>query len=87
MKIDYSKRFLKQLNKCDEKIQISFEDRLELFIDDKFHPKLNNHSLKGKLFKYRSINITGNWRALYLEFENGEVIFFDLLGTHSELYK
>lgn len=38
---------------------------------------------------YRSIDVTGDWRALYREFkeENPPIAFFDGLGTHSQLYK
>ncbi|MBI2330404.1 type II toxin-antitoxin system mRNA interferase toxin, RelE/StbE family [Candidatus Daviesbacteria bacterium] len=59
--------------------------RLELFIINQFHPQLNNHSLTGKYKGNRSINITGDWRAIYSE-EKDSVIF-ELLGTHSQLYR
>jgi mRNA-degrading endonuclease YafQ of YafQ-DinJ toxin-antitoxin module len=65
-------------------------ERYKIFLDNPFNPQLNNHHLSGQLNKYRSINITGDWRALYLEGLNangGEVIIFEILGTHSQLYK
>lgn len=84
-RIDYSKTFDKQLKKAPLSIKISFRQRLELFITNPFHPQLNNHSLTGKYKSYRSINITGDWRAIYSE--NSDVIIFELLGTHSQLYR
>jgi len=38
---------------------------------------------------YRSIDITGNWRAIYAEKVEGKdiVAYFVALGTHRELYK
>lgn len=84
-RIDYSGKFNKQLIKAPLPIKIAFRARLEVFIKEPFHPQLNNHSLSGKLKGYRSINVTGDWRALYSENKN-EVIF-ELLGTHSRLYK
>ena len=88
MQVDYSKKFLRNLKKSPRKTRVAFKARLELFVEDKHHPLLNNHALSGKFRDYRSINITGDWRAIFREFSrNGEVVvFFVTLGTHSELY-
>lgn len=89
-RVDFSKLFEKQLRKSPTKIRAAFLERYKIFLDDPFNPRLNNHHLSGQLNKYRSINITGDWRALYLEEldANGdEVIIFEILGTHSQLYK
>ena len=87
VKIDYSKRFEKDLRKVPLKTQIAFRNRLEVFLTDKFNPILRNHPLTGKYQGYRSINVTGDWRAIYREMDNGKTIYFDLLGTHGKLYK
>lgn len=87
MRVVYSKRFLKQLEKSPRTVVVSFQKRLALFSQDAFHPLLNNHALTGEYRMYRSINITGDWRALFKELDNGEVVFFVLLGTHSQLYR
>jgi addiction module RelE/StbE family toxin len=86
-KVEYSKRFVKSLRKAPRKIQIAFRNRLEILLSDKFNPVLNNHSLSGKYNKYRSINITGDWRAIFKELQDGEIIYFVLINTHSNLYK
>lgn len=88
-RIDYSKKFNKQLKKAPLSIKIAFRDRLIIFIKNPFAPILNNHFLKGKYLFSRSINITGDWRAIYSEvLENKEkVAIFLALGTHSQLYK
>ena len=83
--INYSRRFDKDLRKAPLKIKIAFKKRREIFQQNQFHPLLNNHLLTGNLKGYRSINITGDWRAIYSE-RNG-VITFEILGTHSMLYK
>ena len=87
MQIDYSPRFIKDLKKAPRKIQIAFRDRLKLFVEDKFHPLLNNHPLKGKYKGYRSINVTGDWRAVFRELNSGKLVYFDVLGTHGQLYR
>jgi addiction module RelE/StbE family toxin len=86
MQLEYAERFIKKLRKSPKQIQKSVRIRLELFTADRFHPLLNDHALAGKLRGYRSINITGDWRALYIEVKVG-VAYFEDLGTHSQLYK
>jgi addiction module RelE/StbE family toxin len=89
-KVDYAKEFLKQLQKAPSKIRIAFQNRLTLFLENPLNPILHNHVLIGRLKDYRSINVTGNWRAIYSEETNqhGEItIVFKLIGTHSQLYK
>lgn len=85
--IDYSKNFDKELKKAPLEIKIAFRQRLNHFIQDQFHPALKNHSLKGRLKRFRSINITGDWRAIYSIAKENKVIIFEILGTHSQLYK
>lgn len=52
---------------------------------DPFHPQLSNHGLHGEYAGVRSINIGGDWRALYRCMEPGVAIFF-AVDTHSQLY-
>lgn len=89
IKVDYTNKFKKRLHKIPTEIKISFVTKLELFKNNRFFPVLNNHALTGKYRGLRSINITGDWRALYAEhgLENGKLIIFHLINTHSELYK
>jgi len=84
MKITYSKEFIKQAEKLHSKLQLQLYEHIMLFRENPLHPRLRNHALKGKYAAYRSINITGDYRALYLQSES-EVIF-DKIGTHSQLY-
>lgn len=84
-RIDYAKKALKQLKKAPLEIKIAFRKRLELFLKDPFHSLLDNHGLTGQYAGFRSVNITGDWRAIY--FENDGVVTFVVLGTHNQLYK
>lgn len=86
MQIEYSRRFVKELRRAPRKIQIAFRDRLIIFIEDPAHPLLRVHKLTGELGDFFSFNITGDWRAVYEKLENGEIILFIMLGTHSQLY-
>lgn len=90
MDIRIKQRFAKQYEKAPKIIQRAFDQRIAVFQKDPFHPLFHNHALKGSYKGYRSINVTGDWRALYLESRSvtGEIIVeFKLFGTHSQLYR
>lgn len=86
MQIEYSKKFIKEFKKCPDNIKTAFKTRLTLFIDDEFNPILNNHSLNGDLKKYRSINVTGDWRALFQPIDLTDIKYFIAIGPHGKLY-
>lgn len=89
MVVKFSRRFTKQYAKADESIKSSFNKRLKLFFRNQFNPLLYNHPLRGKLTGYRSISITGDWRAIFSQDENkrSKIVIFEMLGTHGQLYK
>lgn len=76
--------FEKQFKKLPVNVRQAFYERISLFIENKFNTLLNNHPLAGEYDGHRSINITGNYRAIFKE--DGEKITFTLIGTHPELY-
>lgn len=84
MRVEYSRRFVKTFKKCPKKIQFAFRAKLAIFLSDRFAAKLNNHALAGAYGGYRSINVTGDWRAIYED--DGESVYFVQIGTHSRLY-
>ncbi len=84
MKVAYSKHFIKQSKKLDPTLRNRLVQRIRLFSINPLDSQLRNHQLKGKYKQYRSIDITGDYRALYL-LRNDEAIF-DIIGTHPQLY-
>jgi addiction module RelE/StbE family toxin len=84
MIVSYSKNFIKQSKKLAPKIKVKLLDRISTFIENPLDISLRNHMLKGKYKEYRSIDITGDVRALYIQ--NGNEVIFDYVGTHSQLY-
>lgn len=86
MIIETTKSFDKQYAKLNIKIKTAFKARVEIFKGNPFDAKLRNHALKGKYLGYRSIDITGDIRALY-KIQGDIVIIFGFIGTHSQLYK
>lgn len=85
MEIKYNPRFHKQYSKSNKNVKAAFNSRLKLLLQNSHHPLLRNHALTGDYKGFRSINVTGNWRAIYFEHES--IIVFEALGTHSQLYK
>jgi addiction module RelE/StbE family toxin len=85
MKIVYSQYVKKKYKKLPKTIQNQFDTRILLFQENKNHPLLHNHSLQGEYDGCWSINVTGDYRAIYY-YTNESTVFFITIGTHSELY-
>ena len=85
MNIRFHKNFEKQYKKLRRREQEKVQKKLELFFKDPFNIQLNNHPLKGKYTDYRSINITGDLRAIYKFISKKECIFV-IIDNHSNLY-
>ena len=84
MIIIYHRDFKKSYKKLPPKIKGKLEDRLRLFSKDEFNPILNNHALSGKYKGYRSINISGDLRAVFKRTNND--VMFVKIDSHNKLY-
>jgi addiction module RelE/StbE family toxin len=84
MKVIFKKSFQKSLKKLPIPVQEKFDSRFRLFLDNESHPLLRNHSVHPTFKNGRSISITGDYRAVYVD-EVDRIIFITI-GTHSELY-
>ncbi len=85
MQVDFHNHFRKQYKKLSTKTKERFNERLVIFKDNPLTLELNNHTLHGKYAGCRSINVTGDIRAIYEVRERG-IRFLDI-DTHSNLYK
>ena len=86
MEIILHRNFVKKFTKRPLKIQEAFKNRRNLFLENPFHPLLNNHPLTGDRKGQWSINITGDWRAIYIFKGEDTVVFIDI-DMHSNLYR
>lgn len=86
MPIGYTNGFKKKYRKMTLGFKKRFSQKLELFKEDQFDEILNNHKLHGKYKECRSINITGDIRAIYY-INKQKTIIFITIGSHSELYE
>lgn len=85
MLIILHRQFVKQYKKMSENEKNKFKEKRNIFLENPFHPLLNNHLFYGKFKNYRSINITADIRVIYDSIDN-ETAHFIYIGTHSELY-
>lgn len=81
----FSRRFEKQREKLTKSIKHKLSERLRLFAQIPFDPLLENHSLHGVYAGCRSINITGDYRAIYYH-ENPDIVRFIAVDTHHNLF-
>jgi addiction module RelE/StbE family toxin len=84
MVINFHKDFTKDFKKLPAKTKEKFKQRQLLFEKDEFDPVLNNHALKGKWLGYRSINVTGDIRAIFKR--DTKSVLFVTIDNHSNLY-
>lgn len=85
MNVKFQRRFIAQYKKFSRNRQKQCDERLLLFGKHPFDPLLNNHALNGKYLGYRSINITGDIRAVFRMLDT-DTAYFVVIDTHSNLY-
>jgi len=85
MKADFHRDFKKELKSLPKKHQEQFFKRLDIFFQTPRHIILNNHKLSGKLKDMRSINVTGDIRAIYEQIDKNTVLFLTI-ANHNKLY-
>lgn len=86
MKIVLHRRFKKQYEKLRTGEQRRFKERRNLFLQNRFHPLLENHALHEEYQGCRSISVGGNLRVIFEEVAPDTVLFIRI-GTHAELYE
>lgn len=85
MRIFFRTYFQKKYRKLGKKLQLQVQSRIFLFEENPSDPRLRNHPLQGKYNGYLSINITGDYRAIYIALDKNTVEFTDI-DTHDKLY-
>ncbi len=84
-RIEFTKSFEKQFKVLKPSQKNRFYERLEIFKKNPYEKVLRDHALKGKYLGYRSIDISGDIRALYM-IKGDTIIIFGFIGSHSQLY-
>ena len=89
MQILYRKRFLKNFESLDVKIQIKARQSISMLQKNPFDDLLNNHKLTWKYKWFASINVTWDYRIIFCELSDNryEIVEISDIGSHSQLYK
>jgi len=85
MELTRSKRFQREYEKLSQRVQRRVDARFLLFMRDPFDRVLENHQLTGPYSGSRSINLSGDLRAIYVE-SYPDAFHFLEIGRHRELY-
>ncbi len=85
MKIIFTGQFKKGFNRIPKKIQQKFKERIDLFIQNPFHPLLKIHPLKGNMLGLRAFSVTGDYRVIYRIVSNDTVKLINI-GTRAQIY-
>ena len=85
MRVLRSTKFDKQFSKLPVRLQEAYIERNRLFRENRRHPLLHDHALAAEWVGHRSINVTGDYRAVYRQLD-AESYLFVAIGTHHELF-
>lgn len=86
MNVIFHKRFDKMASKLSPRVKAKMVERITLFSKDPLDYILRNHALNTPYKGSYSIDITGDYRAIYSLVDN-QTAMFTHIGTHSQLYK
>lgn len=62
-----------------------YKERLELFVQSRKDPVLQDHKLRGKFKGMSAFSITGDIRVIYYERGENYFVFLDI-GSHAQIY-
>jgi addiction module RelE/StbE family toxin len=86
--IDFSKSFQRALKRVIRNNKISEDDffeKLDMFADNPFEPKLRTHKLSGKMKHLWAFSLGYDLRVVFIFEEEDKVLLIDI-GTHDEVY-
>ena len=86
MNVVFHKRFDKMAGKLSPKLKVQLVKKITLFSKDPLKPALRNHALNTPYKDSYSINISGDYRAIY-HLVDDQTVMFTHVGTHSQLYR
>lgn len=80
------KKAYKKRIASDSRLIAKTKVRVGYFVNNPFHPLLQDHPLKGSREGLRAFSVTGDIRIIYRRVNNDTVEFLDI-GTHNQVYR
>ena len=87
MKLQTTRKFDKAYARLTEENKNRVDDALRLFEKNPFDPSLGNHTLKGKLKRFRAISAGYDLRLVFQEHGGHVVVLMLNVGTHDQAYR
>jgi addiction module RelE/StbE family toxin len=88
MKVAFSssfKRAYKKRIKGQKEKEEAFFKKMDIFINEPYHPQLRTHKLSGQLKDLWSFSIDYDIRVIFY-FADKQHVIFENIGTHDEVY-
>jgi len=85
MRFVQHRTFERQYKKLSDVLRDKIWERLALLLKEESNPLLSDHKLNPPWDGYRSINISGDYRLIYRELDEG-VFYLRAVGTHHQLF-
>lgn len=85
MQVDLSRHFKRLFRKLDSQIQAKAVERIKLFKENPFNPRLETHKLHGKDTEAWSFSVDYSYRIKFIFIGRNKVLFFEI-GRH-DIYK
>jgi len=88
IEVSFSSAFIRAFNKKikgQPDLEKIFYEKLQLFIENPFDPRLKTHKLSGKLQDMWSFSITYQIRVTFT-FVKSDLVLFEDFGTHTAVY-
>ena len=88
MKVAFSnsfKRAYKKRIKDQKEKEEAFFKKMEIFINEPYHPQLRTHKLSGQLKDLWSFSIDYDIRVIFY-FVDKQHVIFENIGSHDEVY-
>lgn len=86
MNVVFHKNFQKMFKKLPSNVQCKVDERIQMFVKDPNNGQLRGHAINVPYKNSRSIDITGDYRAIY-KLVDKETALFTHVGTQSQLYR
>lgn len=86
MNVVFHKRFDKMASKLPPKVKAKMVERITLYSKNPLDRMLRNYALNTPYKGGYSVDITGDYRAIY-HLVDGQIAMFTHIGTHSQLYR
>lgn len=85
MEVNLSSHFKRSYKKLPDSIKEDFKTKIEIFIENPYHPSLKTHKLKGKWQQCLSFYLQDGYRVLF-EFSGSNGVDLLDVGPH-DIYR